>query len=118
MERDRRVILRVALLILLLAAVPYLGELASRALLPALPQPAAEVPSSSGDEYRLVEVLPAPGDLPKSFTASLGACYHLTYEDPFELGMDTESLKRVILASRSRCVLLVISAGTAGIRGG
>ncbi|MBO9362833.1 MAG: hypothetical protein J7452_11600, partial [Thermoflexus sp.] len=113
MERDHRVILRIALLILLLAAVPYLGELANRLLLPALPQPAVEAPPSSGDEYRLVEVLPAPGDLPKSFTANLGACYHLTYEDPFDLEMDPESLKRVILASRSRCVLLVISAGTA-----
>jgi hypothetical protein len=114
MERDHRVILRIAFLILLLAAVPYLGELANRLLLPAIPQPVAEAPLSSGDEYRLVEVLPAPGDLPKSFTANLGACYHLTYEDPFDLGMDPESLKRVILASRSRCVLLVISAGTAG----
>ena len=103
--------LMLVLLLVLMALLRIVGE---REVLGVFgPEPPAPSLPAGGEGYRLLEVLPDPDTLPRSFTRRYGTCYHFTYEDPFGMGMGKEEIRRMILSSGARCGLLLISIETA-----
>ena len=103
----------IVLLLFLTALSRALGEREALSLFSNSELPAPSLPSG-GEGYRLLEVLPDPDSLPRGLTRRYGTCYHFTYEDPFEMGMSREEIRRMILSSGARCGLLLVSTGTAG----